>query len=376
MKPIHILLTGNTSFKLVNFRATLINRLVADGHKLTALVPEDEYTTQLRDMGCDVIDLKMSRKGMDPVQELKLLGQFFKVTKQLKPDVVFGFTIKNNIYGSLAARHYGVPFLPNVTGLGTAFNGQGLLNKIVVALYKVAFAQHTTVFVQNNVDRDVLQRAGIISLTQSRLLPGSGVDLHKFAMTPLPALSDAGPTFLLVSRMLKTKGICEFAKAAKAMQTAGQKAVFQLLGPIDLGNEGAMTEQELRTLETEYGITYAGETKNVCPFIQAADCVVLPSYYGEGTPRSLLEAAAMGRPIITTNMPGCRDTVEDGKTGYIIAPRNAEALASSMTKFAEMTQEKRIAMGHAARLRATTLFDETIVVDAYLDELQKLGLIN
>lgn len=361
-----ILLTGNTAFKLANFREGLIRRLVAEGHDIVALVPFDENVEKLRNLGCTLVDLKMTRKGTSLIAELGLLRRIYREIKSVQPDIAFGYTIKNNIYGALASRILGIPFVPNVTGLGTAFEGRGLLNRIVVALYRTAFRRVPIVFFQNTHDQALFLKSGIVRADQTALLPGSGVDLEAFKRHPLPGDDDA-PVFMLIARMLRDKGIAEFVEAAKIVGSTYPNARFELLGPVDPDSRIAISEAELHGFEAHSPVVYLGKRSDVRPEIARADCIVLPSYYKEGTPRVLLEAAAMGRPIVTTDMPGCRDTVANGETGFICAPRDAADLARKMIDMVALGTNGRERFGIKARARCDQLFNEKIVIDAYLD---------
>lgn len=360
----HILLTGNTAFKLANFRAGLMRDLLADGHQLSALVPKDSYFDALEKMGVRVIDLEMDRRGTSVFRELRLLIRFWQAFRSMKPDLVLGYTIKNNIYGALAARVLGIPFIPNVTGLGTAFESSGLLNRTVIQLYRTAFKRVPKVFFQNTHDRDLFDNALIIRKDKTALLPGSGVDLDEFGLSPLPN-GDDQPVFLLVARMLKDKGVFEFVEAAKIVRSRFAKAKFRLLGPFDPGSRVAIPEDQLHDWAEAGIVEYLGAVENVRPHLRDADCMVLPSYYREGTPRALIEGAAMGRPIITTDMPGCRDVVEDGKTGFICKIKDAHDLADKMMEMVNIGKAGRSQMGAQGRLKAQKEFDEKIVVTAY-----------
>lgn len=366
-----ILLTGNTAFKLANFREGLIRRLIAEGHEITALVPFDDYVDKLTDLGCTVVDLEMTRKGTSLLSEIALLRRIHAQLKRTRPDIAFGYTIKNNIYGAFAARLLGIPFVPNVTGLGTAFEGRGLLNRIVLAMYRTAFRRVPVVFFQNTHDRALFLEAGIVRADQTALLPGSGVDLEAFDLRALPS-ADEAPLFMLIARMLKDKGIAEFVEAARIVVARYPQARFELLGPVDPDSRIAITKAELAAFEANSPVIYRGMARYVRPEIARADCIVLPSYYKEGTPRVLLEAAAMGRPIVTTDMPGCRDTVAHGETGFICAPRDAGDLAEKMLETVALGAEGRKRFGLAARALCDTLFNEQIVIDAYLSVIADL----
>ena len=367
-----ILLTGNTAFKLANFRMGLIRSLIADGHRLTALVPADEHSDRLREAGCDVVALLMSRKGVSPVEESRLLHSFYTVFRTVRPDVILSYTIKNNIYGAMAARWLGIPFIPNVTGLGTAFERPNILNATVTKMYQTAFKKVPAVFFQNAEDRKAFLRAGIVSPKVARLLPGSGIDLQRFRKESLPA--GDGTHFMMVSRMLRDKGPGEFVTAAQKLRSTGQSTQFSLVGPLDLEGTNRVLQEEIEAWTADGTVRYLGEVRDVRPCLLSADCVVLPSYYKEGTPRVLLEAAAMGRPLITTDTPGCRDTVDHGRTGFLCKPADANDLARVMEQYCSLDRDDRARMGAAGADKMAKGFDETIVIRAYYEVLATLGI--
>ena len=368
----HVLLTGNTTFKLANFREGLIRRLIADGHRVTIVAPPDEYVEKIRALGCDFVPLIMDRNGTSPVSEARLLFSIFKVIRRTGVDVVFSYTIKNNIYSGIACRGLGIPFVPNVTGLGPAFNATGLINHTVRALYRVAFGKAQAVFFQNSSDLEVFTGSRLVSRNRVRLLPGSGVDLNRFAATPLPQGGEV-IRFLLVARLLWDKGVGVYVDAARKVRKIFPQARFQLLGPLDPDSKSGISGVQLDEWISEGVVDYIGSTQDVLPFLQAANCLVLPSYYREGTPRSLLEAGAVGRPIITTDMPGCRDVVVDGKSGFLVAPRDTDQLATAFEAFLSLPPEAQAAMGVASRRHIAQTYDEEIVIDAYLRTLKDLS---
>ncbi|MCC5987295.1 MAG: glycosyltransferase family 4 protein [Pararhodobacter sp.] len=365
-----ILLTGNTCFKIANFREGLIRALQSEGHDVLVLAPLDDYASKLRALSVALHDLPMDRNGTSPLAEVALLRRIARFLRRERPDIVFSYTIKNNIYAGLACRWLGIPFIPNVTGLGPAFNGDGVLNRVVRGLYRQAFARTSAVFFQNPDDRAVFLQTGLVSEPRAQLLPGSGVDLTHFSAQPMRRTGD-DVTFILAARLLWDKGIGLFVDAARQLSKTHPRARFQLLGPADPDSRSGIPLEQIEAWSREGVIEYLGQTTDVRPALAGADCVVLPSWYREGTPRVLLEAAATGRPVITTDMPGCRDAVEDGTTGFLCAPRDVDALAAAMGRFAALSGDTREAMGRAARERAETTFDEAIVIDAYLERLPR-----
>tara|TARA_R110002072_G_scaffold4719_2_gene33039 strand:- start:12982 stop:14085 length:1104 start_codon:yes stop_codon:yes gene_type:complete len=360
----HIVLTGNTSFKIANFRAGLIKALFADGHSLTVLAPADGYSQKLTEMGCQFVPLHIDRNGTNPLSEARLLTSMYRHLKQLQPDFVLSYTIKNNIYAGLACDRLNVLFAPNVTGLGPAFSDKGVLNRLVRNLYRFAFRKARRVFFQNTHDRAVFLDAGLVSEDRSELLPGSGVDLIEFPFSPLPEDHD-GVRFLMVARMLKDKGVGNFAEAARLVKVKHPNAKFQLLGPLDPESNTAVSKVAIDSWVSEGIVDYLGSASDVRPALRQAHCVVLPSFYHEGTPRSLLEAAAMGRPLISTNMPGCRDVLTPGTSGFLVQPKQTEELAEVMRQFIGVSQSDRQAMGQASRLLMVEKYDEQFVIDAY-----------
>lgn len=358
-----ILLTGNTGFKIANFRAGLIRALMSDGYEVDVLVPRDEFNNHLTEMGCRVFPLYMRRNSVSLWHEsLTLLSIFIHLLRH-RPAIVFGYTIKNNIFGGISCSLLGIPFVANVTGLGPTFNQLGFLNALVIRLYQFAFRKAQKVFFQNTEDRRVFLEAGILSEERTGLLPGSGVDLEKFDETPLHN-PNGERVFLLVSRLIREKGIHEFCEAARKVKATHPKARFRILGPFDPDSKSAVTPKELEDWTGE-AVEYLGEARDVREHLRAAHCVVLPSFYKEGTPRILLEAAATGRPVITTNLPGCRDTIEDGVTGYLVLPLNAEDLATKIRHICDQPAGSLVEMAQKARSRAQTQFDEKLVIDAY-----------
>lgn len=359
-----ILLTANSSFMLSNFRAGLIRALRDDGHELVALAPIDQDTPALEAMGVRVIALHMDAKGTSPLRDFALIMRFHAHLKAERPDLVLSYTIKNNIYGALAANWLGIPFLPNVSGLGVAFNRESALSRLVGLLYRTAFRTLPVIFFQNPDDRARFVGLGFVQPDQTRLLPGSGVDLTRFDATPLPPRAE-GTIFLLVARMLREKGICEYVEAARLLRARGVKARVQLLGRLGVENKSAIAAETMDGWVREGCVEYLGETSNVPPVIRAAHCVVLPTYYPEGTPRALLEAASMGRPIITTDTPGCRNTIVPGESGLFCTPRDAGDLADVMARVAGLDDAALAAMGARARAHVEQNFDEKIVIQAY-----------
>jgi glycosyltransferase involved in cell wall biosynthesis len=367
----HILMTVNAAWNLVNFRSALIRALIADGYRVTALAPHDEHASKLEAMGCRFIPLRMNNKGASPFEDAALLMRFTSVLRRERPSVVLGYTIKNNIYGALAARSLSIPFIPNVTGLGTAFIHQSALNRIVRKLYAVAFRDLPVVFFQNTDDRALFVEGGLVDRRRAEVLPGSGIDLEHFAPARLRRQDTV--RFLLVARLLWDKGIGEYVTAARAVRRTHPKTEFLLLGPAGVDNRTAIPLETVASWEAEGVVRYLGAVQDVRPQIGGSDCVVLPSYR-EGTPRTLLEAAALARPVIATDVPGCRQVVDPGRSGLLCSPRDSESLATQMRTMIEIGHEGRAAMGSAGRRKMERDYDVSRVVQAYRHQLYRLGL--
>ena len=364
----------NSSWNVYNFRGGLIHGLRQRGYEVVAAAPLDDYSDRLATLGCRHIALPMDSNGSSPFRDGLLFLRYLRLLRRERPDAFLGYTIKPNIYGSLAAHLLGIPVINNVSGLGTAFIRDTWLTRLVKSLYRRAFRSSRTVFFQNTEDRDLFVASGLTAAGRAALVPGSGVDLEKFQPQPPSARpgASASPCFLLVARMLWDKGVGEYVEAARLVKKRFPGARFQLLGFINAGNPVAITRAEMDAWVREGVVEYLGTTDDVRGFIARADCVVLPSYR-EGTPRTLLEAAAMARPLITTDAPGCRNVVDDGVNGFLCAVRDASDLAAKLIAFASLDPDRRSEMGRASRLKAEAEFDERIIVDRYLAALDAIG---
>ena len=361
--PLHVVLTVNAAWNVLNFRRPLVEALVADGHKVTVLAPQDPSAAVLGDIGCRFVPLEMDRKGLDPRRDAALALRLRSHFAELAPDVVLGFTIKNNLYGALAARLLGVPFIPNVTGLGTAFLGGRLLGTLARTLYRIAFRGLPVVFFQNADDRDLFVSSRLVRAEQARVLPGSGIDLAAFPAAP--SAVDAHPTrFLMIARLLRDKGVYEFVEAARILRQEGCHAEFALLGAAGSDNRTAVSEEDLAGWIAEGAIDHLGTLDDVRPTIAQSDCVVLPSYR-EGAPRTLIEGAAMARPAVATRVPGCTAVVDDGVTGLLCEARDARSLADAMARFAALDIDAQRRMGLAARAKMEREFAVDIVIARY-----------
>ena len=361
-----IVISANAFWNIANFRAGLVAALIGEGYRVVIAAPDpDPRWGEKR--GADTFPVSIDRSGLNPFRDASLILEYRSLIRGLRPDIFLSFTPKPNIYGSLAAGMCGVPALPNVSGLGTAFIKPGLLSAFVGCLYRIAFRKCRVVFFQNPDDSDLFTDRKIVRPDQVRLLPGSGVDLNHFSVAP----PSKAVRFLFIGRLLGDKGVREFVEAAQMLRADHPDWHFQLLGSLDEGNRSAIRQGELDQWLAQGCVEYLGQAADVRPHIAAATAVVLPSYR-EGLPRSLLEAAAMARPLIATDVPGNRHIVRDNSNGLLCAVRDAEALAQAMRQMGEMTIEDRVSMGRAGRALVEREFGEARVIEAYLNAIAQL----
>lgn len=372
MERPRLVVAANAAWNLVNFRANLLAALIADGYDVIATAPADPVAeAALATLGCRFHPVPIDSAGLSPSRDLRTLFAFRRVLAAERPVAFLGFTVKPNTYGSLAAASLGVPAINNITGLGTAFLGSGWLTGLVSALYRVSLAQAHTVFFQNADDRDLFLNRRLVRKAATRVLPGSGVDLERFAAPATNLRPDRPFTALLVARLINDKGVREFVDAARRLRRDNAGMQFQLLGAAGADNRTAITLEQVQRWVDEGVVQHLGIASDVRPFLASADCVVLPSYR-EGTSRVLLEAAAMGRPLVATNVPGCREVVEDGVTGFLCRARSADDLTAALARMAALSPAQRSAMGLAGRRKIEREFDERIVIDAYRQSLAAL----
>ena len=372
-RPLKIIICINTAWNLVNFRSGLIRAMVANGHEVIAVAPVDEYAARLAALGCHYEPMPMDNQGINPGRDLILLWRFWWIMRSVRPDIFLGYTVKPNVYGSLAARLLGIPVINNIAGLGTVFIREGWLVRVVRWLYRAALSRSARVFFQNDDDRQLFIGGGLVRTEVTDLLPGSGIDLNRFSPTLKPSINngDSKFRFLLISRMLRDKGVGEYVQAARFIRQRWPNAEFSLLGFLDVQNPTAISQAEMDAWVAQGFINYLGASEDVRDAIAGADCVVLPSYR-EGTPRTLLEAAAMARPIIATDAVGCREVVDDGVNGYLCKIRSAEDLAEKMEKMIMLPSELRYEMGLRGRAKMEAEFDEQIVIGKYLAAIEDI----
>lgn len=363
-----VLVLANFGMGLHNFRKELLEKLVEQDVEVFLSFPRDEYVPKLEKIGCNFLDTKIDRRGTNPFKDIKLFIQYIKRIKKIKPDVVLTYTIKPNVYGGLVCRMLNVPYISNITGLGSSIENEGLIQKITLNLYKHSLKETSCVFFQNEVNQNFFQNNNIVN-GKTRLIPGSGVNLneHRFEQYPI---SDERIDFLFIGRLMKAKGILELLDAAKKVKGMHPHVHFNLVG----GSEENFNEK-LNELEKQQIIKYHGQQENVHSFIKDSHATILPSYH-EGLANVLLESASTGRPVLASRIPGCIETFEEDKTGIGFEAKNTESLYEAIMKFIELPYKEKKEMGLAARMKMEREFDRKIVINAYIEEINLLNKEN
>jgi galacturonosyltransferase len=364
MKEKILVLTNNIG-GLHSFRKEVMKAIVDAGYDVFISEPDDdERVTYFEIIGCHIIKTPFSRRGMNPFADIKLMLTYRKIIRQLKPKAVLSYTIKPNVYGGIACRLTGTPQIANVTGLGDAIENGGWLQKLTVSLYRIGIRKAKQVFFQNQMNRDFCLQHNIVD-DRSIVLPGSGVNLEHHVFQEYPA--DGVIKFLFISRLLKDKGTSEFFEMVKAIKTNYPKTEFQILGWVE-GNY----QQELDDLVSKGIVDYLGTTSDVRPYLANVHATILPSYH-EGMSNVNLESAANGRPVITTDVSGCRETVDDGRTGFLVKVKNVYDLTLGVERFLNLPYGQKKQMGIEARMKVEREFDRNIIVKAYLDVLKRIS---
>lgn len=356
-----VLILANNDIGLYKFRRELLEKLVKD-HEVYFCVPRGEFVDVITALGCKYIDnLVLDRHGTNPIQELKLISYYKKVVENTKPDIVFTYTIKPNAYGGMACASLGVPYVANVTGLGTSIENGGLMQRVSLTLYKMGLRKAQKVFFQNTENRDFMVGHGVVKGAYD-MLPGSGVNLNQYEVYPYPD----GKTvdFVFIARVMKEKGIDQYIDAAKEIKKRHPETRFHICGFCEQDYE-----KQLNELNENGTVIYHGLVADMKPIYQMSSCTIHPTYYPEGLSNVLLESAASARPIITTDRSGCREVVEDGVNGYVIKQHDSKDLIEKIEKFLDLSIEERKAMGLAGRAKVEQEFDRKIVIQKYMDEV-------
>ena len=359
----HILFTSNSAWSLWLFSRAAILDCINRGHRVSLLAPYDSVAQDLKALGCQFIPLKLNERGIALYHDLKLLRQFQRVLRKQKPDLVYTSTIKCNIYGTLAAKSLNIPAVPTITRSGWAMNAGGLTQWIVNKLYKAALAKLPIVFfLQENARRIFVERQ-LASKECAIVLPSACVDLEGFVPQRMIETEEA-ITFLMIGRLIRDKGLLDFVRAARLVRLTNPEARFHLLGQLVPNHPNAVDEEMITFWQKEEYIEFLGSTKDPRPFISQASCIVLPSHK-ESAPRVLIEAAAMARPVIASDLEECAAIVEDRKTGFLYHAKSSAGLTEACKTFLSLSRREREEMGLAGRKRAEKMFDQTIMMHAY-----------
>lgn len=357
-----VLFLVNHDVVIYNFRLEIVERLLKEGHNVIISSPYGEKIDELVDLGCEYRAIDMSRHGVNIIKEIMLINDYVDLIKQEKPDIVFTFTIKPNIYGGFACDRINVPFVANITGLGTAVEEKSILQKITLNLYRYAFKNVKKVFFQNTENQQLFLDNNI-AIDRHELLPGSGVNLERFRAIDYP--EDDIIKFAFISRIMKKKGIEQYLEAAKYIKGRYNNVEFHVCGFCE-----ETYEKKLKKLSSKGIIKYHGMIRDVNVFMTKIHCTIHPTYYPEGISNVLLESAACARPIITTNRSGCKEVIEDGKNGYVINQKDSKDLIDKIEKFLKLSFEEKRQMGLYGRKKVEKEFDRNIVVEKYVEQLK------
>ena len=360
------LILANSSSGLYDFRNELLTGLMAEGFEVVVSLPDDLKVKELTDEGCRVIHTDINRRGVNPMQDMALFGAYKRLLKSEKPDIVITYTIKPNIYGGFAARLLRVPYISTVTGLGSTFERGGVLLKLIVAMYKISLKGCRCLFFQNEYNKGIFEKFGIRG-KKAVVVNGSGVNLEKHKFEEYPGHKDDVTRFLYIGRLMEEKGTRELLYAAKkAHDKYGDKVSFAAVGY----SEEDFEDQVKEATDGGYFKTIPYQ-KDIHPYIREADAIVHPSYH-EGMSNVLMEAAATGRPVIASDINGCKEVVERDVSGYLCTPRDKESLYDAIEKFIEVPLEKRAEMGKAARKCVEQKFDRRSIILTYINEIKQI----
>lgn len=373
-----IIIVSNSLKDLVHYRLGIIENIIKSGSNIHIIAPKSNFNHRIQKLGCTLQHFKLYNHSINPIREIFSLIQLLFCFYKIKPAVVLSFTIKPNIYSALACRILNIPIITTITGLGITFTYRNWKTQLVKFLYRIALRKSYTVFFQNKDDMAFFLKLKLVSKKQAVRVPGSGVDLNKFNPNYKKTHASTKPaykqfTFLMISRIIKSKGIYEYIEAAYILKKKYPQVRFQLLGPYAQTHLPFLKDKRLIETATRQNVLeYMGETVDVRPYIAAADAIVHPSSYREGIPRVLLEAAAMGKPIITTNAPGCREVVKDGFNGFLCKLKDSNDLVNVMLKLEKLSRHEREIMGKNGYYKVKEKFNQQLVLLKYQNQINKI----
>lgn len=356
-----VLILANSASGLYDFRNELLLKLL-ESYEVHVSLPDAEKVPQLAIEGCQIHHTPIDRRGVNPVKDMSLLFSYWKLISKIKPDVVLTYTIKPNIYGNLCCRLKRIPYIANITGLGSVFENGGMVQKIVVLLYKLSLKKASCIFFQNKKNQEIFEQHGIYG-RKARLVPGSGVNLDRHTFEEYSSKEEK-MIFLYVGRVMKEKGIEELLYAAKVLCEENPQVIFRLVGNYEEDYKDIVEQYEKQGI-----LELIGYQKEIHPYYKEAAAVLMPSYH-EGMSNVILEASATGRPVLASDIPGCQEGFEDGITGFGFPPRDKEALLEALRKFVKLSEDERAQMGKKARAKMEREFDRKQVVNAYVEEIK------
>lgn len=358
-----ILILSNFGMGLIKFRKELIESFLSNGDEVIVSFPRDAYAKNVEELGCRFIHTNVDRKGKNILKDLNLIMQYFKIAKIEKPDIILTYTIKPNLYGGLISSLLNIRYISNITGLGNAILSEGLLSKITIGFYHRSLNKAQAVFFQNSSNLKFFNDRQIY-VGNSILIPGSGVNIHKFAYLEYPKYEDP-LNFLFIGRIMKSKGIDELLIAIEYIQKNYKNITFNLVGFCEENYE-----EKLKEYQKKGFLVFHGQQDNVVPYMQQANAVIQPSHH-EGMSNVLLEAAACGRPILASDIPGCKETFDEGESGLSFIPNNPESLIKTLVKFIELSYDERKKMGINGRKKIEREFNREVIVESYKNEIYK-----
>lgn len=359
-----VLMLGNSDIVIYNFRSELIEKIISSGNEVYLSFPYSPKVKVLNEMGCKFINTDINGRGTNIFEDIRLIIKYLKVLIKLRPDIVLTYTVKPNVYGGIACRLMNIPYICNITGLGSGYLRDGLVKNIIKILSKISYKKATKVFFQNTSDMSTLIEDKILRGDYD-LLPGSGVNLKKYKLLDYPD-EEYGITFSFIARIMKDKGIDEYLEAANKIKIKYPKVKFNVVGKIEeIRYKTILNDYERREI-----IKYEEFKENIIPIINKSSCIINPSY-SEGMSNILLESAACGRPLIASNIPGCKEIIDDEVNGYLFKAKDTEDLVNKIEKFINLNYKEKVLMGLAGRVKVQRNFDRDIVVDKYMELIIK-----
>ena len=361
-----ILVLANDGVGLYNFRKELLEELIRQGHTVTISLPLNNCISKLKNIGCQYIETVIDRRGTNPMKDLSLLTAYFRMIRKVRPDLVLTYTVKPNIYGGMACRILKTPYISNITGLGTSIENDGLLRILVIFLYRVGLKKSSCIFFQNSPNRDLFISKHIVREKNTRVIPGSGVNLDQHRFEEYPEESHR-IVFLYIGRMMKEKGIDELLQASARVKEICAEVQFDLIGECEEDYQARLQEASQSGI-----INYYGYSEDVHSFIRKSNAILLPSYH-EGTSNVLLESAASGRPVLASKVTGCLETFDEGISGLGFEAKDARSLENAILNFIKLPYEKKKMMGIAGRRKMEIEYDRRMVIRSYLSEINRIS---